>query len=29
LIPFFHHVAYGYVLRNGSTVLQRIYDTHF
>jgi alpha-glucuronidase len=29
LLLFFHHVAYDHVLRNGSTVLQHIYDTHF
>lgn len=29
LLLFFHHVPYGHVLRNGSTVIQHIYDTHF
>lgn len=29
LLLFFHHVPYGYVLRDGSTVIQHIYDTHF
>ena len=26
---FFHHVPYTYRLRNGKTILQHIYDTHF
>lgn len=29
LLLFFHHVGYGHVLHDGSTVLQHIYDTHF
>ncbi|GAA1563229.1 xylan alpha-(1-_2)-glucuronosidase [Kribbella hippodromi] len=29
LLLFFHHVAYGHVLRRGVTVLQHIYDLHF
>ncbi|MEU6715754.1 alpha-glucuronidase [Nonomuraea sp. NPDC046802] len=29
LLLFFHHVPYGHVLRNGSTLIQHIYDTHF
>jgi alpha-glucuronidase len=29
VVLFFHHVPYGHVLRNGSTVIQHIYDTHF
>jgi alpha-glucuronidase len=29
LLLFFHHVPYGHVLHNGSTVVQHIYDTHF
>jgi alpha-glucuronidase len=29
LLLFFHHVPYGHVLQNGSTVIQHIYDTHF
>jgi alpha-glucuronidase len=29
LLLFFHHVPYGHVLHNGSTVIQHIYDTHF
>jgi alpha-glucuronidase len=29
LLLFFHHVSYGHVLHNGSTVIQHIYDTHF
>jgi alpha-glucuronidase len=29
LLLFFHHVPYEHVLRNGSTVIQHIYDTHF
>lgn len=29
LLLFFHHVPYGHVLRDGSTVIQHIYDTHF
>jgi alpha-glucuronidase len=29
LLLFFHHVPYGHPLRDGSTVIQRIYDTHF
>jgi alpha-glucuronidase len=29
LLLFFHHVAYRHVLRDGSTVIQHIYDTHF
>ncbi|GAA2795517.1 alpha-glucuronidase [Kribbella solani] len=29
LLLFFHHVAYGHVLRSGVTVLQHIYDVHF
>ncbi|WP_246064202.1 alpha-glucuronidase [Nonomuraea longispora] len=29
LLLFFHHVPYGHVLRDGATVIQHIYDTHF
>ncbi|MEO3872136.1 alpha-glucuronidase [Nonomuraea sp. B12E4] len=29
LLLFFHHVPYGHVLHDGSTVIQHIYDTHF
>lgn len=29
LLLFFHHVPYGHVLHNGTTVIQHIYDTHF
>ncbi|MFC7546985.1 alpha-glucuronidase [Plantactinospora sp. GCM10030261] len=29
LLLFFHHVPYSHVLRDGSTVIQHIYDTHF
>lgn len=29
LLLFFHHVPYGHVLQDGSTVIQHIYDTHF
>jgi alpha-glucuronidase len=29
ILLFFHHVPYGHVLRDGSTVIQHIYDTHF
>lgn len=29
LLLFFHHVSYTYVLHNGKTVIQHIYDTHF
>ncbi|MCG5217672.1 alpha-glucuronidase [Streptosporangium sp. KLBMP 9127] len=29
LLLFFHHVPYGHVLHDGSTVVQHIYDTHF
>jgi alpha-glucuronidase len=29
LLLFFHHVAYGHLLHDGSTVIQHIYDTHF
>jgi alpha-glucuronidase len=29
LLLFFHHVPYGHLLHNGSTVIQHIYDTHF
>jgi alpha-glucuronidase len=29
VLLFFHHVPYGHVLHNGSTVIQHIYDTHF
>jgi len=29
LLLFFHHVRYGHVLHNGSTVIQHIYDSHF
>nr|WP_221475379.1 alpha-glucuronidase [Sphaerisporangium rubeum] len=29
LLLFFHHVPYGHVLRDGTTVIQHIYDTHF
>ena len=28
LLLFFHHVPYGHVLHNGSTVIQHIYDSH-
>ena len=29
LLLFFHHVPYGHLLHDGSTVIQHIYDTHF
>jgi alpha-glucuronidase len=29
LVLFFHHLPYGHVLRDGRTVIQHIYDTHF
>lgn len=29
LILFFHHLPYTYVLKNGETVIQHIYNTHF
>ncbi|MFG2072378.1 alpha-glucuronidase [Nonomuraea maritima] len=29
LLLFFHHVPYGHVLSDGTTVIQHIYDTHF
>lgn len=29
LLLFFHHIPYTHKLRNGSTVIQHIYDTHF
>ncbi len=29
LLLFFHHVPYTHVLKNGKTVIQHIYDTHF
>ncbi|SEF86597.1 alpha-glucuronidase [Nonomuraea solani] len=29
LLLFFHHVPYEHVLRDGTTVIQHIYDTHF
>ncbi|MET9832249.1 alpha-glucuronidase [Streptomyces sp. NPDC006385] len=29
LLLFFHHMAYGHMLRSGKTVIQHIYDTHF
>jgi len=29
LLLFFHHVPYGHVLHDGSTLIQHIYDTHF
>ncbi|NUO59208.1 MAG: alpha-glucuronidase [Hamadaea sp.] len=29
LLLFFHHVPYAHLLRNGATVVQHIYDTHF
>jgi alpha-glucuronidase len=29
LLLFFHHVPYGHVLHDGSTVIQHIYDSHF
>ncbi|MFA9376577.1 MAG: alpha-glucuronidase family glycosyl hydrolase [Lachnotalea sp.] len=29
LLLFFHHVSYNHVLKNGKTVIQHIYDTHF
>ncbi|PZG18471.1 alpha-glucuronidase [Nonomuraea aridisoli] len=29
LLLFFHHVPYGHVLHDGTTVIQHIYDTHF
>lgn len=29
LLLFFHHVPYGHVLHDGSTVIQHIYDTRF
>ncbi|GAB7191656.1 xylan alpha-(1-_2)-glucuronosidase [Kineococcus sp. NUM-3379] len=29
LLLFFHHVPYGHVLHDGTTVVQHVYDTHF
>ncbi|WP_299039298.1 alpha-glucuronidase [uncultured Pseudokineococcus sp.] len=29
LLLFFHHVPYEHVLRDGTTVVQHVYDTHF
>jgi alpha-glucuronidase len=29
LLLFFHHVPYGHLLHDGSTVVQHVYDTHF
>jgi alpha-glucuronidase len=29
LLLFFHHVSYDYKLKNGKTLIQHIYDTHF
>jgi len=29
LLLFFHHVPYGHVLHDGTTVIQHVYDTHF
>ena len=29
LLLFFHRVSYGYQLKNGKTLIQHIYDTHF
>ncbi len=29
LILFFHHLPYDYILQNGKTIIQHIYDTHF
>ena len=29
LILFFHRLGYNYVMKNGKTLLQNIYDTHF
>lgn len=29
LLLFFHHMPYNYRLKNGKTILQHIYDTHF
>jgi alpha-glucuronidase len=29
LLLFFHHVPYTHLLKNGKTVIQHIYDTHF
>ena len=29
LLLFFHHVPYGHVLSDGTTVVQHVYDTHF
>ncbi|MEU6354265.1 alpha-glucuronidase [Streptomyces sp. NPDC047072] len=29
LLLFFHHMAYGHMLKSGRTVIQHIYDTHF
>jgi alpha-glucuronidase len=29
LLLFFHRIPYDYVMRNGKTLLQNIYDTHF
>ena len=29
LLLFFHRLPYNYVLKNGKTIIQHIYDTHF
>lgn len=29
MVLFFHHLSYDYVLQNGKTLIQHIYDTHF
>lgn len=29
LLLFFHHLPYTYLLKNGKTIIQHIYDTHF
>ena len=29
LLLFFHHLPYSHVLKNGKTIIQNIYDTHF
>lgn len=29
LLLFFHHLPYDYILQNGKTIIQHIYDTHF
>jgi alpha-glucuronidase len=29
LLLFFHHVSYNHILKNGNSVIQHIYDTHF